>query len=69
LSEFGPPGGPTPTERLLEEVGCLPEVIKERELSTARRVVHLVLTMFESNYQGLDRVALSGGWAPGISDA
>jgi hypothetical protein len=25
--------------------------------------------MFESRYQGLDRMALSGGWAPGISDA
>jgi hypothetical protein len=25
--------------------------------------------MFESHYQGLDCMALSGGWAPGISDA
>jgi hypothetical protein len=25
--------------------------------------------MFESHYQGLDRMALSGGWAPGIFDA
>jgi hypothetical protein len=25
--------------------------------------------MFESHYQGLDRMVLSGGWAPGISDA
>jgi hypothetical protein len=24
--------------------------------------------MIESHYQGLDRMALSGGWAPGISD-
>jgi hypothetical protein len=24
--------------------------------------------MFESHYQGLDSMALSGGWAPGISD-
>jgi hypothetical protein len=24
--------------------------------------------MFESHYQGLDRMALSGGWALGISD-
>jgi hypothetical protein len=24
--------------------------------------------MFESHYQGLDRTALSGGWAPGASD-
>jgi hypothetical protein len=32
-------------------------------------VVHRVLAMFDSHYQGLDRMALSGGWAPGISDA
>jgi hypothetical protein len=25
--------------------------------------------MFESHYQELDRMALSGGWAPGIFDA
>jgi hypothetical protein len=25
--------------------------------------------MFESHYQELDRMARSGGWAPGISDA
>jgi hypothetical protein len=31
-------------------------------------VVHWVLATFESHYQGLDRTALSGGWAPGISD-
>jgi hypothetical protein len=24
--------------------------------------------MIESHYQGLDRTALSGGWAPGVSD-
>jgi hypothetical protein len=24
--------------------------------------------MFKSHYQGLDRKALSGGWAPGASD-
>jgi hypothetical protein len=35
---------------------------------TARRVVHRVLAMFESHYQGLDRMALSGGWTLGISD-
>jgi hypothetical protein len=34
-------------EALLEEVGRLPEVIRERELSTARRAVHWVLAMFE----------------------
>jgi hypothetical protein len=30
--------------------------------------MHRVLAMFESHYQWLDRTALSGGWAPGISD-
>jgi hypothetical protein len=24
--------------------------------------------MFELHYKGLDRTALSGGWAPGVSD-
>jgi hypothetical protein len=24
--------------------------------------------MIESHYQGLDRMTLSGGWAPGVSD-
>jgi hypothetical protein len=55
-------------DTLVEEVGRLPDVIRELELSTARRAVHRVLAMFESHYQGLDRMALSGGWAPGISD-
>jgi hypothetical protein len=36
--------------RLVEEVGRLPRVIRERELSTARRTVHRVLAMFESHY-------------------
>jgi hypothetical protein len=53
---------------LIEEVGCLPGVVRELELSTARRAVHRVLAMFESHYQGLDRTALSGGWAPGVSN-
>jgi hypothetical protein len=55
-------------DTLIEEVGRLPGVVRELELSTAHRAVHRVLTMFESYYQGLDRMALSGGWAPGISD-
>jgi hypothetical protein len=55
-------------DTLVEEVGRLPNVIRELELSTTRRSVHRVLAMFESHYQGLDRMALSGGWAPGISD-
>jgi hypothetical protein len=55
-------------ETLIEEVGRLPGVVRELELSTALRAVHRVLAMFESHYQGLDRMVLSGGWAPGISD-
>jgi hypothetical protein len=35
LSDLGNPCGLTLTERLLEEVGHLPEMIKERELLTA----------------------------------
>jgi hypothetical protein len=61
--------GPVTPEMLLEEVGRLPGVVRELELATARRTVHRVLTMFELHYQGLDRMALSGGWAPGIPDA
>jgi hypothetical protein len=61
--------GPVTPETLIEEVGHLPGVVRELELTTARRAVHRVLTMFESHYQGLDRMALSGGWALGISDA
>jgi hypothetical protein len=55
-------------DTLVEEVGCLLGVIRELELSTARRAVHRVLAMFESHYQGLHCTVLSGGWAPGISD-
>jgi hypothetical protein len=61
--------GPVMPEMLVEEFGRLPEVVRELELATARRVVHRVLAMFESHYQGLDSMALSGGWAPSISDA
>jgi hypothetical protein len=60
--------GPMMPETLIEEVGRLPSMVRELELSTVRRVVHRVLAMFESHYQGLDRTMLSGGWAPGISD-
>jgi hypothetical protein len=63
MTRLGVPFGPMLLDRLLEEVRHLPEVIKERELSTARRLVHRVLTMFESHYQGLNHMALSGGWA------
>jgi hypothetical protein len=61
--------GPVTPETLIKEVGHLPGVVRGLELTTARRVVHRVLAMFESHYQGLDCMALSGGWAPGISDA
>jgi hypothetical protein len=61
--------GPVMPETLVDEVGRLPDVVRELELATALRTVHRVLAMFESHYQGLDRMMLSGGWAPGISDA
>jgi hypothetical protein len=60
--------GPRTLETLIKEVGCLLGVVCELELSTTRRAVHRVIAMFESHYQGLDRMALSGGWAPGASD-
>jgi hypothetical protein len=37
-------------ETLIEEVGRLPDVVRELELSTAHRAVHRVLSMFESHY-------------------
>jgi hypothetical protein len=55
-------------ETLVEEVGRLTDVIRKLEWSTARRAIHRVLAMFESHYQGLDRMALSGGWASSIFD-
>jgi hypothetical protein len=60
--------GPRTPETLIEEVGRLPGVVRELELSTARRAVHRILAIIESHYQGLDHTVLSGGWAPGISD-
>jgi hypothetical protein len=60
--------GPRTLETLIKEVRRLPDVVRELELSTARRAVHRVLAMFESHYQGLDHTTLSGGWAPGISN-
>jgi DNA repair exonuclease SbcCD ATPase subunit len=60
--------GPRTLEKLIEEVGRLPGVVRELELSTARHAVHRILAMINSHYQGLDRTALSGGWAPGIPD-
>jgi hypothetical protein len=52
-------------EMLVGEAGRLPDVDRELELATAQRVVHRVLAMFESHYQRLNRMALSGCWAPG----
>jgi hypothetical protein len=52
---------PVLPEMLVAEVGWLPDVIRELELSTARRAVHRVLAMLESHYQGLDQMVLSGG--------
>jgi hypothetical protein len=68
MAALGVPLGPRTPETLIEEVGRLPGVVRELELSTARRTVHRVIAMFESHYQALDRTALSGGWAPGASD-
>jgi hypothetical protein len=48
-------------ETLIAEVGRLPGVVRELELSTACRAVHRVLAMFESHYKGMDRTTLSGG--------
>jgi hypothetical protein len=53
--------GPVTPETLVEEVGHLPGAVRELELATARRAMHRVLAMFESHYQGLDHMALSGG--------
>jgi hypothetical protein len=41
--------GPQMPETLIEEVGRLPGVVRELELSTARRAVHRVLAMIESH--------------------
>jgi hypothetical protein len=68
MAALGVSLGPRTPEMLIEEVGRLPGVVRELEFSTARRAVHRVLAMIESHYQGLERMALSGGWAPGISD-
>jgi hypothetical protein len=68
MAGLGVPLGPMTPETLIEEVGRFPGVVRELELSTTHRAVHRVLAMFESHYQGLDRMALSSGWAPGISD-
>jgi hypothetical protein len=38
---------PMTPETLIEEVGCLLGVVRELELTTARRAVHRVLAMFE----------------------
>jgi hypothetical protein len=47
--------GPQTPETLIDEVGRLPGVVRELELSTTRRAVHQILAMIESHYQGLDR--------------
>jgi hypothetical protein len=40
MTRIGVPFGPMLPDRLLEEVGCLPGVIRELEPSMARREVH-----------------------------
>jgi hypothetical protein len=68
MAALGVSLGPQTPETLIEEVGRLPDMVRELELSTAHRAVHRVLAMIESDYQGLERMALSSGWPPGISD-
>jgi hypothetical protein len=68
MAKLGVPLGPRTPEMLIEEVGRLPGVVRELELSTACRAVNRVLTMIESHYQGIDHTTLSDGWAPGISN-
>jgi predicted unusual protein kinase regulating ubiquinone biosynthesis (AarF/ABC1/UbiB family) len=60
--------GPRTPKMLIKEVGRLPGMVRELELSTARRAVHRILAMIESHYQGLGRTTLSSGWALGIPD-
>jgi hypothetical protein len=61
IAALGASLGPQTPEMLIEEVGHLPGVVRELELSTARRAVQRLLAMIESHYQGLDRMVLSGG--------
>jgi hypothetical protein len=68
MAALGVPLGPRTPETLIEDVGRLSGVVQNLELSTARCAVHRVLAMIESHYQGLDRMVLSGGCAPGVSD-
>jgi hypothetical protein len=68
MAALGVSFGPPTLEMLIEEVSRLPGMVRELELSTARRAVHRILAMIESHYQRLDRTTLSGGWAPGIPD-
>jgi hypothetical protein len=69
LAKLGVSLGPVMPEMLVGEAGCLLDVVRKLEQVTSRRAVHRVLAMFESHYQGLDRMALSDSWAPGVSDA
>jgi hypothetical protein len=66
MAALGVSFGPRTPKTLIEDVSRLPGVVRELELSTARRAVHWILAMIESHYHGLDRTTLSGGWAPKI---
>jgi hypothetical protein len=50
MAGLGMSHGSMTLETLIEEVGHLPGVVRELEISTTRRVVHRVLAMFESHY-------------------
>jgi hypothetical protein len=45
--------GPMKPEMLIKEAEQLLGVVRELDLTTARRAVHRVLAMFKSHYQGL----------------
>jgi hypothetical protein len=46
MAALGMPLGPRMPETLIEEVGRLPDVVRELELSTAHRAVHLLTVNF-----------------------
>jgi hypothetical protein len=48
MAALGVSLGPRTPEMLIEEVGHLPGVVRDLELSTAHRAVHRVIAIFES---------------------
>jgi hypothetical protein len=66
MARLGVPLGTRTPETLIEEVGRLPGVVQELELSTACCVVHRVLAMFALPGAGPNNAEWRLG--PGISD-